>query len=417
MPYKIPFHLKDKVKVELQKWLDNGIIKKSNSEWASPIVIVKNADESIRITVDFRALNPLVNVDNFPMPSIDSVLEKLHDAKFMTKLDLTKAFFQIPLSADCTKFTSFVTEFGQYEFNVVPFGIKFATGLCNRIIYGALEGCDNFVGSFVDDLIVYSSNFEDHLKHVELVLKKISECGLTLNKNKCVFACSSVKFLGFEVCDGKIKPNDAKVEAIRRFPKPVVKKDMRSFLGLLNFYRRFAPNLATCIAPLTDALKKIQPDRVVWTEERTLSFNEAIQMIDKDMSLYISRNDCTFVLQTDACDTGIGAVLWQIIGDVERPISFISRHLNSDERNYASIEKECLAIKWAIGKFHDYLYGQKFLVKTDHAPLQWLQKNKDSTSRRMRWALSLQPYDFSIEYIRGKDNFLADVLSRYVVVQ
>jgi hypothetical protein len=411
-PYKLPFHLKDQVRTEIEKWLDIGIIKKSMSEWASPIVVVKNPDNSIRITVDYRAINSFVNVDNFPMPSIDSVLEKLETAVYMTKLDLTKAFFQLPLTPDSNKYTAFVTEFGHYEFNVVPFGIRFATGLCNRIMCVVLQDCERFVGSFVDDLIVFSNSFEEHIEHVKLVLSKLSASGLTLNKKKCIFGCTSVKFLGFEVGNGQIKPDEAKIEAIRNFPRPIVKKDMRAFLGLLNFYRRFVPNIAICLTPLTDALRRIQPDKVVWSEDRVRSFKEALNLIVNDMSLYIPRKDSTFILQTDACEKGIGAVLWQRVGNEDRPVSFISRKLNSAEKNYAIIEQECLAIKWAINKFHDYLYGYKFIVRTDHAPLQWLHQNKDTTSRRMRWAMSLQAYSFTIEYIKGRENFLADILSR-----
>jgi hypothetical protein len=190
---------------------------------------------------------------------------------------------------------------------------------------------------------------------------------------------------------------------------------MRSFIGLINFYRKFAANLASCVAPLNDTLRKTAPEKICWTAELNSSFSNAIKMMLECVPLYIPRKDCVFTLQTDACDIGLGAVLWQCIDGVDRPIVFISRKLNGAERNYSIIEKECLAIKWGIEKLHDYLYGSSFIIKTDHAPLQWLQENKDRTSRRMRWALALQGYSFTIKYIKGKDNFLADVLSRYPV--
>ena len=184
LPYKVPFQLKDKVKSELDKWLSNGIIVKSNSKFASPMVVVKNSDMSIRLTVDFRKLNPHINVDNFPMPERDSVIERLHSAKFMTKLDLTKAFFQIPLAEDSRKYTSFVTEYGQFEFTVVPFGIRFASGLCNRIISNLLTSHQAYITSFVDDLVIYSTDFESHLAHVEAVLSDLASAGVTLNAKK-----------------------------------------------------------------------------------------------------------------------------------------------------------------------------------------------------------------------------------------
>lgn len=413
VPYKVPFSLRDKVKTQLDSWLEQGIIRECNGEYASPIVIVKNADGTIRITVDYRAINPHIKADNFPMPHIDTVLERLSEAKFVSKIDLTKAFLQIPLSDRSCKFTSFVTDYGQFEFTVVPFGIKFATGVCNRIIKKILKGCETFVDSFVDDLVVFSSNFEDHVNHLRIVLDKLMEVGITLNKKKCSFGYREIKFLGFVVGNGKISPDQLKLKAISDFPKPVVKKDMRAFVGLLNFYRRFAPNLASYVAPLNDALKKNAPDRLIWSHELLTCFIRVKELMVNSTPLYIPRKDCKFIVQTDACDIGISAVLWQVIGEEERPVSFISRKLSKFELNYAIIEKECLAIKWAIERFHDYLYGCKFVVRTDHAPLQWLQENKNTTSRRMRWALSLQSYDFTVEYVKAKDNFLADLFSRY----
>lgn len=413
VPYKTPFHLRDQIKSEIDKWLEFGIIKKSSSPWSSPIVVVKNRDDSIRITVDYRAINKYVNVDNFPMPNIDTVIQRLYGSNYITKLDLTKAFLQIPLTPSSTKYTSFVTEFGQYEFNVVPFGIRFASGICNRIIKEVLGDCHAFVDNFVDDLIVFSSTFEDHLLHLQIVLEKLKDAGLTLNAKKCSFCHDRIKFLGFIVGQNQILPDCSKIEAIRDFPPPVTKKDMRSFLGLLNFYRRFAPNLGMFTSSLNDTLKKGAPEKICWTNEIKNSFAEAIQCLVNNVPLFIADPNSSFIVQTDACDLGLGAVLWQRVQGEDRPISFISRKLNSAEKNYATIEKECLGIKWAIEKCHDYLYGRTFIVRTDHAPLQWLNENKSRTSRRMRWALALQPYSFTVEYVKGKDNYLADVLSRY----
>jgi hypothetical protein len=413
VPYRIPFHLKEKVDAEIRKWLKCGIIKKSTSQWASPVVIVQNSDASLRLTVDYRKVNNLINTDNFPMPNAESVIETLHEAKFISKLDLTKAFLQIPLTESSTKYTSFVIDNGQYEFNVVPFGIKFATGLCNRVINEILQDCRSFVANFVDDLVVYSSNFKDHLYHVNLVLKKLYEAGLTLNRSKCSFANAEVKFLGVVVGRGKMRVDEEKLEAVRNFPRPIVKKDMRSFLGLINFYRKFAPNLATYASPLNDTLRKCCPDRIVWTKELQTCFSNSVSCLEGNIPLYIPTPGATFVVQTDASTLGLGAVLWQRCDGEDKPISCISRKLKDAEKNYAIIELECLAIKWAIEKFHDYLYGSKFIVRTDHAPLMWLNENKCLTSRRMRWALSLQNYSFDIEYVKGKENFLADVFSRY----
>ena len=413
LPYKVPYPLKDKVKSMINTWLEQGIIQKSNSEWTSPIVVVKNKDESIRITVDFRKINPHVNVDKFPMPDKDVVIEKLSNSKFLTKLDLTKAFLQLPLSEDSRKYTSFVCEEGQFEFCSVPFGIRFASGLCNRVISNLLEDCKDFVCNFIDDLMIHSESFDEHVKHVNIILSKLNAAGITLNLKKCKFAYKKVKFLGFIVGNGKVSPDPVKVSAIRSFPKPVDKKHLRSFLGLLSFYRRFIPGLANHVAPLTDMLKKCCYDKLRWSDQQTEIFEKARKLISDEVFLRIPSPDLEFVVQTDASKVGIGAVLAQVVDGEYCPIAFISRKLNKAESNYSVIEQECLAIKWAITYFYQYLYGGKFTIRTDHAPLTWLKQNKDKNSRLMRWALSLQAYDFTIEYVKGSENFLADMLSRY----
>lgn len=420
-PYNIPFHLKDKVKNELSMMLENGVIRKSNSPWAFPIVVVLNKDESVRLTVDYRDLNKHVTTDPFPMPSIDGVLNKIGDCKTLSKIDLTKSFWQIPLTENCRKYTAFVTEEGHFEFNVLPFGINLATAICNRLIKSIVADCnaldpDNcFVESFVDDIVIFSHNPTDHSRHLGIVLSKLKDAGLTVNISKCTFARDELSLLGFIVGGNRVKPDEAKVVAIRNFPKPVVQKDMRSFLGLINFYRRFYPNLASTAAPLTDTLRKAAPKEICWTEGLESSFDLVRNEFANVVALHIPLPNSPFILQTDACDIGIGAVLMQEVDSDEKPMCFISRKLLSNERNYSVIEKECLSIIWAVRKFHHYLYGRKFTIKTDHAPLQWLSDNKDMCSRRMRWSLALQSYSFVVKYIKGKDNTVADVLSRYPV--
>ena len=251
-----------------------------------------------------------------------------------------------------------------------------------------------------------------HMEHLDIVLSKLSEAGLTLNLSKCKFAQPEVKFLGVKVGGGRVTPDPAKVAAIREFPLPETKQKMRSYLGFLSFYRCFIPNLATFIKPLTDLLKKSQPDTIVWSSELRSAFEKSKNLIGDEVLLMVPKPGYPFVVQSDASNVGLGALLGQMVDGKLIPITYISRVLNQAERNYAVIEKECLAIKWAISYFHEYLYGGTFVVKTDHAPLSWLYKNKDKNSRLMRWALSLQPYDFHIEYIKGSDNFLADMFSR-----
>ena len=412
LPYKIPFSLKEAVKLELDKMLELGIIRKSNSPWASPVVVVTNTDKTLRLTVDYRKVNPHVNVDNYPMPDRDTVIEKLHKSKYLTKLDLTKAYFQLPLDESSRKYTSFVTEFGQFEFCVVPFGIRFASGLCNRIMKEVLSSCTDYVTNFVDDIVIHSEDFESHVMHISNVLSELRKAGNTLNRKKCKFANSSVKFLGFVVGQGMVKPDYEKVKAIRNFPRPETKKQLRSFLGVLNFYNKFVPHLASNISMLTNLLSKFSPDRIMWNKNLNSCFEDARNLVSEDAVVYIPKPSEKFILQTDASLEGIAAILGQEIDGIFRPISFISRKLTKAERNYAVIELECLAIKWSIDYFYPYLYGQNFFIRTDHAPLTWLRQTKHQNSRLTRWALSLQSMDFTIQYVKGTDNLLADALSR-----
>ena len=227
--------------------------------------------------------------------------------------------------------------------------------------------------------------------------------------------------MGFIVGKGHVSPDPDKIESIRNFPRPETKKDVRKFTGFLNFYRRFIPHLATVCAPLNETLKQFCPNKIVWTDELNRTY-EAIKSIFLDfIILKIPQQNVPFIVQTDASDKGLGAILWQNIDGLDRPISCLlphdqfSRKLTDPELKYSTIEKECLAIVWAVTKFHDYLYGRQFTVRTDHAPLQWLNQNSNKVGRRMRWSLLLSIYMFNIEYVKGKDNVFADILSRYPV--
>ena len=415
-PYKVPFNLRAQVNKEILKWLELGIIRPSRSEWSFPIVIVTAPGKDLRICVDYRKLNPLLLMDAFPMPNIDVLIGKLRNARYISKLDLTKSFHQIKLSEESKKYTSFVCELGHFEWNVVPFGIKFASPLCNRVMSSVLTGCENFACSFVDDIVVYSDNYDEHLSHLNTVLQKISDAGLTVKAKKCKFAENQVKFLGFVVGNGTVETDPAKVESIVNFPKPVTKREVRSFLGLVNFYRKFVPALSIVSIPLLDCIKKFAPNFVVYTKDVEDSVQAIKTLISEHVSLSIPKEGAPFVLQTDACDYGISGILSQTVNGVDCPISYFSRRLKDSEKCWPIIEKECLAIVESIRHYREYLYGRKFDVKTDHAPLQWLNNNKDLNSRRMRWALSLQPYDFSIKYVKGKNNFLADIFSRFHIV-
>jgi hypothetical protein len=269
------------------------------------------------------------------------------------------------------------------------------------------------VDSFVDDIFVYSYTWEEHVQTLRNLFNRLRRANLTAKPTKCSIGYSNLECLGHLVSGlGQLKPHPDKVGAIKDAPRPETKKQVRSFLGLIGFYRKFVPNFAAIACPLTDLTKKGQPNKVSWGVCQENAFNALKQRLISAPILKLPELDKLFVLRTDASDTGLGAVLLQEQEGVKLPIAYASRKLLPREQNYSVIEKECLALVWGIGKFHTYLFGREFTLQTDHQPLLYLNKAKVANARLMRWALSLQPYSFRIEAIRGSENVGADFLSR-----
>ena len=262
--------------------------------------------------------------------------------------------------------------------------------------------------------MIYSKRWDDHLKHVRDVLQRLHHVGLTARPRKCQFAMSQCSYLGHIVGNGEVRPEQSKLQAVKEFPVPATKKEIRAFLGLTGYYRKFIPDYAKIAAVLTDLTKKSAPNKIVWTAECDMAFRSLQEALGSSSVLRSPDFDRTFILQTDASNRGVGAVLSQLDDDgTERPVAFYSRKLLPREERYSTIEKECLAIKLATHAFRVYLLGRPFVIQTDHRSLEWLHRLKDNNARLTRWSLSLQPYDFTVQYRRGKDNANADVLSRY----
>ena len=276
-----------------------------------------------------------------------------------------------------------------------------------------LNGLNNSgVHNFIDDILIGSDHWEDHVKAIEEVLARIDEAGLKVKPTKCYLGYQDVEFLGHHIGDGKMSPGENNLEKIKGALPPTTKKQVRSFLGLLNFYRRYIKGFAAKAKPLTDLTKKEEPDKVRWNEQCDKAFKELKEdLVSKPITKLPNLNE-PFVLRTDASEYGIGAVLLQAEDDILKPVSFASRKLNAAESNYSVMEKECLAIVWGVKYFEQYLYGINFVIQTDHSPLTVLKKNKCKTGRIARWALQLQRFSFQIEVIPGKENIGADYLSR-----
>ena len=262
-----------------------------------------------------------------------------------------------------------------------------------------LKGLSGFASAYLDDLVIFSSTWEEHLKHLEAVLARLKAAGLTAKPKKCQLGMAECNYLGHIVGGGKVQVEMSKVEAIRRIQPPKTKKEVRTFLGLTGYYRKFIPNYATIAAALTDLTRKSQPNQITWTADCEEAFRRLKDQLCS--ALVLSTPDFTkpFVLQTDASDRGVGAVLSQSTENgMDQPVAYFSRKLLTREEKYSVVEKECLAIKLAIQAFRVYLLGQAFVIETDHRALEWLDRMKENNGRLTRWSLFLQPYQFSVRY-------------------
>lgn len=390
-----------------------GIIEQSDSPYASPLVLVKKPDGTNRYCVDYRALNAKTIFDAEPIPDISEIFAKLAKDNFFTKLDLTKGYWQIPVKPEVRPLTAFITYHGLYQFKTMPFGLVNSAATFSRVMRKLLKGVKN-VDNYIDDILIHTATFEDHLMSLEEVLKRLRENNLTAKPSKCCIGYSTVEFLGHVVCQGKITPRPEKLVAIKKAPRPQTKSQLRSFLGLTGYYRSFIPNYAEAALPLTDKLKKGEPNKLRWEEAQEKSFQSLKRKLSDSPILHLPDLGKQFILRTDASDVGMAAVLLQENNGVKFPVAYASKKFSVAQKNYSVIERECYAIVWAVQKFESYLYGTEFVIETDHQPLKCIQRSKVANGRIMRWALVLQPYRYRIQVIKGRDNIGADFLSRSI---
>ncbi|KAL0177337.1 hypothetical protein M9458_026231, partial [Cirrhinus mrigala] len=378
----------------------------------SPIVMVPKPDGTLRFCNDFRRLNEVSEFDGYPMPRVDELLDRLGQARYISTLDLTKGYWQVPLSESAKPKTAFSTPNGHWQYRTLPFGLHGAPASFQRLMDIILRPHQPYAAAYLDDVVIHSEAWEDHLDRLRRVLTALRKAGLTANPRKCHLAFYDAKYLGYQVGRGLIRPQEKKVEAVRTAPKPKSKTQVQAFLGLAGYYRCFIPNFSSLAAPLTDLTRKGQPEKVQWSPEADKAFREIKKVLTSEPVLCALDFSCPFLLQTDASDTGLGAVLSQVQEGEEHPVLYISRKLTSAERNYATVEKEALAIKWAVLELRYYLLGRKFTLVTDHAPLQWMAKAKNTNARVTRWFLALQDFHFEVKHRAGAANNNADGLSR-----
>ncbi|CAM4545400.1 unnamed protein product [Caretta caretta] len=381
-PYRVSPQAKTAIEREIQDMLQMGVIRPSESAWASPVVLVPKPDVEIRFCVDYRKLNAVTRPDNYPMPRTDELLEKLGRAQFISTLDLTKGYWQVPLDESAKERSAFITHLGLYEFNVLPFGLRNAPATFQRLVDGLLAGLGEYAVAYLDDVAIFSDSWADHLEHLQKVLERIREAGLTVKAKKCQIGLNRVTYLGHQVGQGTISPLQAKVDAIQKWPVPKSKEQVQSFLGLAGYYRRFVPHYSQIAAPLTDLTKKKQPNAVQWTEKCQKAFNQLKATLMSDPVLRAPDFDKPFLVTTDASERGVGAVLMQKGPDQEfHPVVFLSKKLSERESNWSVTEKECYAIVYALEKLRPYVWGRRFNLQTDHAALKWLHTVKETNKK------------------------------------
>ena len=409
--YPVPVHLKPSFEKEVETLLEQGIIQHSSSPHCSPVVMVKKSDGTYRMAIDYRQLNAITVFHAEPTCNKEEDLHKFSGSKYFSELDLSKAYYQVPLSDHARPLTAFPTHLGLMEFCRMPFGLVTACATYIHLMRIVLAGLAN-VSFYFDNIFIYSKDWPSHLEAIRSVLTRLREHHLTIKPSKCRFGVESVQYLGFWVNGTNFWPLEDKLLAINNMNPPTSKKLLRSFLGFVSFYRIFIPQASDYTGPLSDLLRKDTKEPLPWSDDLLRCFLHLKSALSSTPVLRIPDPQQTFVLRTDASNHGLGAVLLQYHDEYPHPVCYASRKLLDREKRYSTIERECLAIVFGIVKFDLYLRGKEFILEIDHRPLIYLNTFKGRNDRLLRWSLSIQSYSFRIVHISGKDNVGADLLSR-----
>lgn len=409
---RVPLAYQEDLKSDIKKMLEKGVIRESESPYRSPVVVVRKKDGSNRVCIDFRELNKVTIRNRHPLPRIDDIIDRLHGAKVFNVLDLSSAYWQVPLREEDKMKTAFsVHGMGHFEFNVMPFGLTNAPSTQQMLMERVLSGIEG-VEVLLDDILVYGTDEFEAQGRLRKVFEALRLKNLKLKREKCKFMQSEVNYLGHLIGKEGIKIDPEKIAAIVNYPIPRTTKQLRTFLGMISYCRKFIPNYASLSARLYEQSTQ---NEIKWTDGLKRDFDELIKMMRNPPVLASPNLALPFRLYTDACDVAMGACLMQVHGGEERVVAYASKKfLEREARLFSVIEKEAAAIVWAVDHFKPYLTGSKFRIMTDHAPLKWLFTKRDIKGRLARWQARLIEEEGleGVDYVRGRANLVADALSR-----
>ena len=413
---RVPYHMQKEMDEQIDNMLKKDVITPSKSPWASGTVLLKKKDRSKRFCVDYRRLNEVTIKDAYPLPRIDESLDQLAGSKWFSCLDMNSGYWQVELDPKDREKSAFISRKGLYEFKVLPFSLCNAPATFERLIEIVLAGLHwETCLVYLDDIIVCGKTFEEMVKNLDEVFSRLQQAGLKLKARKCHLFAQRVEFLGHIVSEEGVSTDPKKTECIRNWPIPSTVKEVRSFLGFCSYYRRFIFRFAEIAKPLHKLTEK--SERFKWTEECLEAFQNLKNKLINAPILAHPDFSQSFILDVDACDQSIEGVISQEINGEERPVAFASRTLTKTERSYCVTRKEMLALVNFVKHFKHYLYGRKFLVRTDHSSLKWLMNFKNPQGQIARWIEVLVSYDMKVQHRPGRQHGNADGVSRIPCTQ
>ena len=397
-PYPIAMKHYQWVKDEIQKLLAAKVIHNSRSSWSAPIIVVPKGDGGKCLVIDYRALNKVFRKFTWPMPKVEDIFSKLNGATYFTTLDLWAGYHHIPLDKPSIPRTAFNSPFRKYEYMKVPFGLAQAPAYFQELMTGILKDF-NFTIAYLDDIIIFSKTPQEHLSHIRMVFEKLKSANLSMKKSKCNFFSKEIQYLGHILSATGIRPLPSKTHAIQHMQPPTTPKQVRAFLGLVGYYRKFIKGFAKIAKPLT--LLTRQQVKFEWTPVHHTAFLHLKEAIVQAPILHYPNPDKKYIVYTNASDNACRAQLSQEHDGMEFPIAFLLHTFTETQRKWSTTEQEAYGIYYTITKWNYYLQGANIIVKNNHKPLAWFLNGKNANNKVNRWSLELATYNISFKWISG----------------